>query len=300
MYLVCRLLIMVLFALAPAHAVAQIGPGPGQMMQDQATGERSMKHPLAPTPFYLERTFLVLVGFGIGGVGYFVYRVVRARWRSKKAPTEFSTEAVLVVDLVGSTHLATHYGKGVAMRASKKLHDRILALAEPRGLTFSKSTGDGCLTTFPTVADACETAIVLLREIIDGPSELMPAVRLELRAGISYGEIIVDGGNDRFGSAINKAFRLEGLSRESFTQVEGENSKVQEIADRNRIFLDEEAANELQSEEKAKVPLHFLGFAKLKGFSGLHRVYEVHWSAEELALSNPFLDQKPGTTTKSE
>ena len=47
-----------------------------------------------------------------------------------------------------------------------------------------------------------------------------------------------------------------------------------EIPDRNRIFLDEEAAQELRSTE---VPQRFVGFSSLKGFSGLHRVYEVLW-----------------------
>ena len=279
LFLAVLLLLGAILMMAPAPAVAQAGEGNGHMMKDGATAQAPMEHPQAPTPFYREHRFLILLGVGIGGVGFFAYRAGRTRWRRKKAPTEFATEAVLVVDLVGSTHLATHYGKGVAMRAAEILHDRTLALAEPRGLTFLKSTGDGCLITFPRVSDACETAVALLRELIDGPSKLSAATRLELRAGISYGEIIVDGGNDRFGAAINKAFRIEGLSRESFTQVEGENSKVHEIADRNRIFLDEEASHELNREAKGKFLQYFLGFARLKGFSGLHRVYEVHWPA---------------------
>jgi hypothetical protein len=38
-------------------------------------------------------------------------------------------EAVLVVDLVESTRLATHYGDGLAMQARNALRDRVLALA---------------------------------------------------------------------------------------------------------------------------------------------------------------------------
>jgi len=285
-------LLIVLLILTRAYVVAQSGPANGHMMKEQGTVQAPMEHPQAPTPFYREHTFLILLGVAIGGVGYFTYRAGRLRWRRKKTPTEFATEAVLVVDLVGSTHLATHYGKGVAMRAAEILHDRTFTIAASRGLTFSKSTGDGCLMTFPTVSDACETAVALLRELIDGPSELSPVARLELRAGISYGEIIVDGGNDRFGAAINKAFRIEGLSRDSFTKVEGENSKVLEIADRNRIFLDEEASHEMNREARCKFLQRFLGFARLKGFSGLHRVYEVHWSAVGRTRDEPSLDDE--------
>ena len=94
---------------------------------------------------------------------------------------------------------------------------------------------------------------------------------LDVRVGISYGEILVDPRGGRHGTAINKAFRLEALSAESFTKVEGEEGP-KKIADRNRIFLDEEAVRELNS---SAVPLRSVGFCALKGFSGLHRVFEV-------------------------
>jgi len=275
----------VLLALVSAGVAAQESPGTGRMMEEQDVAGMPMGRALAPTPFYRERTFLVLLGVGIGGVGIFAYRFGRARWRGEKAPAIFVSEAILVVDLVGSTHLATHYGEGLAMRAGEMLQERALALSETRGRTFEKNTGDGFFMTFPTVLAACQTAIALLTDISHRPPDLAPIPGLDLRAGISYGEIFLDTGNDRHASAINKAFRLEGLSRDSFAQVDGENSKVSEIAERNRIFLDEEAAQELSSDGNSKIPLRSLGFARLKGFSGLHRVYEVLWTAAGPTLS---------------
>lgn len=273
------LLVAVIGALASSSAVAQMGPNNGQMMREQEIAAMPMERSLAPTPFYREQTFLVLLGAGIVGVGIFAYRIGRPHWRRKKAPKGFTSEAVLVVDLVGSTHLATHYGEGLALRATEILQERTLNLAKARGLIFAKNTGDGSFMTFPTVLDACRAAVTLLKDVIDRPPDLSPVPSLELRAGISYGEILTDAGNDRHASAINKAFRLEALTSESFTQVEGEDSNVNEIPERNRIFLDEEAAQELQGAASARVPLRFLGFARLKGFSGLHRVYEVLWSS---------------------
>lgn len=269
----------VLLALGFANVLAKESPGTGRMMEDQDVAGMPMGRALAPTPFYRERTFLVLLGLGIGGVGSFAYRVGRSRWRWKKAPASSVSEAVLVVDLVGSTHLATHYGEGLALRAAEVLQERALALAQSHGLIFAKNTGDGCFMTFPTVLDACETAVALQRDVINRPPDLSPLPGLDLRAGIGYGEILMDSASDRHASAVNKAFRLEGLSRESFAQVEGEYSKVSEIAERNRIFLDEEAAQELQNPGSSRVPLRFLGFARLKGFSGLHRVYELLWTS---------------------
>jgi hypothetical protein len=72
---------------------------------------------------------------------------------------------------------------------------------------------------------------------------------------------------------MNKAFRLEGLSQASFAQLEGERD-AREIPGQDRIFLDEEAAKELHALE---IPHRLVGLCSLKGFSGLHRVYEVPW-----------------------
>lgn len=236
-----------------------------------------MEHPAGSTPFYRERTFLVLVGVGVAGAGLAAYRVGRARRRRRRpGPTSFVSEAVLVVDLVDSTHLATHYGEALAMRARNALKDRALAAAGPRGVGFTESTGDGCLMTFPSVAGAAETAIALLSELRDRPPDLAPGPSLAVRAGISYGEILLDERGGRHGAAINKAFRLEALSRESFARV-GHEEPPARIPERNRIFMDEEAAKELRP---ADIPHRLVGFCSLKGFSGLHQVYEVLWESE--------------------
>jgi class 3 adenylate cyclase len=247
-------------------AQAQPGPGMGQPME----------HPAGRLPFYRERTFLVVTGILFTATGVVVYRVARSWRRRRHGPASFVSEAVLVVDLVESTRLATHYGDGLAMRARNALRDRVLAIAGGRGLTFAESTGDGCLMTFPSVEAAVGTAIALLRELRDRPPDLSPGPSLAVRAGISYGEILLDGQGARHSAAINKAFRLEGLPRDSFAQVDGEGG-LNELPDRNRIFLDEEAAREI---EAAEIPRRFVGFASLKGFSGLHRVYEVHWETQ--------------------
>jgi len=127
--------------------------------------------------------------------------------------------------------------------------------------------------TFPSVSGAVQTAVALLRDLRGRPSNLSPRPPLEARVGISYGQILLDTRASRHGAAINKAFRIEGLSRDSFAQLEGE-SELDKIPDRNRIFLDEEAAQEIRLVD---VPLRPIGFCRLKGFSGLHRVIEVLW-----------------------
>lgn len=234
-----------------------------------------MPHPAVPAPFYREWTFLVLVGVAAAAGAFVGYRLTWPRWRQRRGPANSVIEAVLVVDLVGSTHLATHYGDGLAMKARTILRDRTLAQAETHGLAFAENTGDGYFMTFPSVTGAVRTAVELLKNLKDQPPDLSPGPPLQVRAGVSYGEILVDARGTRHGAVINRAFRLEGLNREAFTQVEGAIAP-EEISDRNRIFLDEEAVHEARP---SNLPMRFVGFASLKGFSGLHRVYELLWDA---------------------
>jgi len=255
----------------PGGVQAQMGPRRSPIMQTQEMGEWTMEHPVVTPPFYHERTFHVLSGLVAATVVFLVYRIVRRRRQKKHAPVDFVNEAILVVDLVDSTYLATHYGDGMAMRAKNVLKDRILQRADARGLSFVENIGDGYFMTFPSVEAAVDTAAELVRDLKNHHEDLASELPLDVRVGISYGEILVDPQGGRHGTAINKAFRLEGLSAGSFAKVEGEEGP-KEIADRNRIFLDEEAVRELNS---SGVPLHSVGFCALKGFSGLHRVFEV-------------------------
>lgn len=252
-------------------SVVMLALGLAQGALAQPSAEHPMEHPVSAPPFYQERTFWVLAGLVIAGTGFIAFRVVRGRWRVTSEPVEFINEAVLVVDLADSTHLATHYGNGLAMQARNILKERTLAAAQANGLKFAESTGDGYFMSFPSVVGAVQTATALLKDLRNRPSEFTSGPPLAVRVGISYGEILLDSSDARHGATINKAFRLEGLSRASFSSPAGD-SEPKEIPDRNRIFLDEEAAKELHGDT---VPLRFVGFCSLKGFSGLHRVYEV-------------------------
>ncbi len=268
-YLVKRLAGIVLaFLLCADNVMAQsavpIPHVPGMAMHETA--------PLT-SRFLLDETSHILVGVLAALAGVLAHRAwSRRRWR--RAPAGVVVEAVLVVDLVNSTWLATHHGEGLAMRARNVLERRALAAANPQGVTFVENTGDGCMMTFPSVLAAAQAASKLLRGLRDRPPEMAPGPPLEIRAAVTYGEILLDSRGARHGSAINEAFRLMSVPSDAFVIVEGE-ERLSEIPDRNRVFLDEDAANELGS---ADVPIRQVGVCRLKGFSGLHRVYELRWS----------------------
>jgi class 3 adenylate cyclase len=264
-------LIFAVLTLVPLASLAGVASSEHMKMVEGAGG--AMEHPVASAPFYQEHTFLVLAGFATAVVGFVVFRTARRHRGRKVEPAALVNEAVLVVDLVNSTHVSTHYGNGLAMRTRIALKDRTLEIAAARRLTFSENTGDGYFMTFASVGDAVQTAIELLNGLRDQPPDLSPGPPIAVRVGISYGEILLDSHGGRHGAAINKAFRLEGLTLKSFTRVEGE-SALDKVPDCNRIFIDEHASHELRS---SGIPMRAVGFCRLKGFSGLHQVFEVLW-----------------------
>ena len=239
--------------------------------------------PAVQPSFYSEWTLHVIFGVVAAVAGVLAHRAwSRRRWH--RAPAGAVVEAVLVVDLVNSTWLATHHGEELAMRARSVLERRSLAAANPEGVTLVESTGDGCMMMFPSVLAAARAAAKLLRGLHDRPPGMAPGPPVEVRAAIAYGEILLDSRGARHGSTMNKAFRLMNVPGDAFVRVAGEES-LSEIPDRNRIFMDEDATNELGHVGDA---FHQVGVCRLKGFSGFHRVYELPWAeAGASALSDP-------------
>ena len=238
------------------------------------TGTVVQQASVAPTVIYLDWVSHALVGVIAALAGVFAHRVwSRRRWH--RAPAGVVIEAVLAVDLVNSTWLATHHGEELAMRARNLLERRALAAANPQGVTFVENTGDGSMMTFPTVSAAAQAASKLLRGLRDRPPKMTPGPPLEVRAAIAYGQILLDAHGGRHGTTINEAFRLMSVQHQAFVIVEGEDRT--EIPDRNRVFLDEDAANELRS---TSVEFFQVGVCQLKGFSGFHRVYQLQWNGK--------------------
>lgn len=255
---------------AAAAALLAWGFGSGSVAAAQGA-DQPPAHVSWILSFLFEELSHVLVGVIAAAAGVLAHRAwARRRWRP--APAATVAEAVLVVDLVDSTQLATRHGDALAMRARNVIERRALAAAESHGVTFVETTGDGCMTTFPSVAAAMKAASKLLRGLSERPPDMSPGPPLEVRAAIAYGEILIDAHGHRHGATINKAFRLMGVPSEAFVNVEGE-ARLAPIPDRNRIFLDEDAANDARSPDAA---LRQVGVCRLKGFSGFHRVFELH------------------------
>ncbi len=119
--------------------------------------------------------------------------------------------AILAIDMVGYSRLMEADETGTISR--QKIHRQELIgpiLHEHHG-RIVKTTGDGLLVEFVSVVDALESAVRIQRTIAKAEVSLPRERRMQYRAGINLGDIVIDG-DDIFGDGVNLAARLEGLA----------------------------------------------------------------------------------------
>jgi adenylate cyclase len=84
------------------------------------------------------------------------------------------------------------------------------AIAKNRGRII-KTTGDGMLVEFQSIADAVVCAAEIQRRMARRNADVAPARWIQFRIGINVGDVIVDDG-DIFGDGVNVAARLQELA----------------------------------------------------------------------------------------
>lgn len=182
------------------------------------------------------------------------------------------TEAILVVDIVSSTDIASKYGDNLAFELSADLSEIIKPISEEEGVQFYKSTGDGFLMTFVDVHNAVKVAVETLDRVSERNLSVDKKRRLGLRFAINVGETRVDANSDRLGAAVNMTFRIEGVKRgQAIPAPDG--IKPEDMPEEDRILITEQALQEIG--ESATINNRLLGFFELKGFTGLHRIFEI-------------------------
>jgi len=166
--------------------------------------------------------------------------------------------AFLFTDLRGSTALYRRAGDAPAF-ARVRSHFEVLeeAIAHAQG-TVVKTIGDAVMAVFPTPAQALRAALrahARLREAGAGEP-------LVLKVGIHYGPAIAVTLNDRldyFGSTVNLAARLGGLSR------------GHDVVMSDTVSSDSDAARVLGEAGLAAVPFE----AEVRGFEGRRTLWRI-------------------------
>jgi adenylate cyclase len=119
--------------------------------------------------------------------------------------------AVLAADMVGYSRLMEVDETGTLARLKTHRIELIdPAIAKNRGRII-KTTGDGMLVEFHSVADAVLCAAEIQRRMGRRNTDVSPARWMQFRIGINLGDVIVDE-NDIFGDGVNVAARLQMLA----------------------------------------------------------------------------------------
>jgi len=119
--------------------------------------------------------------------------------------------AILAADMVGYSRLmeADETGTLARLRTHRlELIDPVIAKNKGR---IIKTTGDGMLVEFQSVADAVECAAEIQRRMARRNTDVSPARWIQFRIGINLGDVIVEDG-DIFGDGVNVAARLQEVA----------------------------------------------------------------------------------------
>jgi adenylate cyclase len=119
--------------------------------------------------------------------------------------------AILAADVVGYSRLMEADEAGTLNRLKALRQELFVPTTERFGGRVFKVTGDGALAEFPSAVDALNSAVSVQRALADRNARLPENQRIELRVGISLGDVIVEG-DDLYGRGVNIAARMEGLA----------------------------------------------------------------------------------------
>ncbi|MBR1188161.1 adenylate/guanylate cyclase domain-containing protein [Bradyrhizobium sp. AUGA SZCCT0160] len=128
--------------------------------------------------------------------------------------------AILAADMVGYSRLMEVDETGTLARLKTHRIELIdPAIAKNHGRII-KTTGDGMLVEFRSVADAVLCAAEIQRRMARRNADVAPARWIQFRIGINLGDVIVED-NDIFGDGVNVAARLEMLAEPGGICVSG-------------------------------------------------------------------------------
>ncbi len=120
--------------------------------------------------------------------------------------------AIFAADVVGYSRLIRADEEGT-LTAFKAMQANLIdpLLGEHHGRTV-KLMGDGILVEFASAVSAVRAAAAIQKGLAERNAALPQDKRIEFRAGINLGDVVIDG-DDIHGDGVNLAARLEGLAR---------------------------------------------------------------------------------------
>ena len=185
-----------------------------------------------------------------------------------------SIEAVMFIDMAGSTALGSKYGDNLVLEMKERLGNMVKIESGRQNVLFTKGTGDGFMLTFPEAVNAVRAAIGIMKRAKEYNAGIPESRALNLRIGIHFGQVNIDADGDRHGTSCNLAARIEDAKEDQFHQTRMGISK-DELQQHNRILASEVVIDELKNQPEFKSRL--VGYFDFQGISGRSKVFEVLW-----------------------
>ena len=186
--------------------------------------------------------------------------------------TNYLTEAIAVIDLYDSSPLANRYGANFLMEVLGVLREMVLPIYQIHNGQFIRSKGDDFLMTFPTPQDAIEAVTEVLKQVEGYNENPKSGVPIDLHIGVHFGETRVGWENDRYGDAVNRAFRIASIQPADMIEIEVGLSKTQ-LPTKNAILITEHVYEAIK--EVKEMQCRLIGLFKLRGIAERHMIYEV-------------------------
>ena len=124
---------------------------------------------------------------------------------------EHRLAAIVAADMVGYSRLMEVDERGTLARLRTHRIELIDPVIDKNSGRIVKTTGDGMLVEFQSVADAVRASIEIQDRMRRRNSDVAADRRIEFRIGINLGDIIFEDG-DVFGDGVNIAARVEQLA----------------------------------------------------------------------------------------
>jgi adenylate cyclase len=124
---------------------------------------------------------------------------------------EHRLAAIVAADMVGYSRLMEVDERGTLARLRTHRIELIDPVIDKNSGRIVKTTGDGMLVEFQSVADAVRASIEIQDRMRRRNSDVAADRRIEFRIGINLGDIIFEDG-DVFGDGVNIASRVEQLA----------------------------------------------------------------------------------------
>ena len=191
----------------------------------------------------------------------------KERYSVDEQHSEARTEAIVVIDIVGSSKIANVLGNSAASKVINYLKDILKKKVAKYPAEYIKNTGDGFMVIFSKALTAVMLSKELIEELNSGEN-----TGFHVRIGINYGETFVLEDGDRRGISVDMAFRIESVkSQEMHQTVSG--IKKEDLPRADRIFISETVQKLLGTNQSFNT--RCIGYFDLKGFNGRHKIFEI-------------------------